>query len=62
LEKHRGQDHQRAHCFPLPEQVFDKDDSGFIAAQELINILQSLGEPLEKSEIAEMMAEAGIDR
>ncbi|CAG9460947.1 unnamed protein product [Pedinophyceae sp. YPF-701] len=43
-------------------KVFDKDDSGFISAQELIQIMKSLGEPLSKTEISDMMAEAGIDQ
>lgn len=42
--------------------VFDKDGSGTISADELRQVMKSLGEDLTDREIDEMIAEADKDR
>ena len=42
--------------------VFDKDGSGTISAEELRQVMKSLGENLTDAEIDEMIAEADKDR
>ena len=42
-------------------KVFDKDGSGFIAADELKHVMTNLGEKLTDQEISEMLLEAGTD-
>lgn len=42
--------------------VFDKDNSGTISADELRQVMKSLGEELTDREIDEMIAEADKDR
>ena len=41
--------------------VFDKDGNGFISAQELRQVMASLGEKLSEDELDEMMREADVD-
>jgi calmodulin len=43
-------------------EVFDKDGSGTISADELRQVMKSLGENLTDAEIDEMIAEADKDR
>ena len=43
-------------------EVFDKDGSGTISADELRAVMKSLGENLTDQEIDEMIAEADKDR
>lgn len=42
-------------------EVFDKDGNGFISAQELRQVMASLGEKLSEEELDEMMREADVD-
>jgi Ca2+-binding EF-hand superfamily protein len=42
-------------------QVFDRDGSGTISAEELRNVMKSLGEALSDDEIDEMLKEADAD-
>lgn len=42
-------------------RVFDKDGNGFITAQELKQVMTSLGERLTDEEIDEMVREADVD-
>ena len=41
--------------------VFDKDGNGFISANELRQVMLSLGEKLTDQEVQEMIREADID-
>ena len=41
--------------------VFDKDGDGFISADELRNVMNSLGENLTDEELEEMIKEADAD-
>ncbi|MCJ1479366.1 hypothetical protein MMC13_008051 [Lambiella insularis] len=43
-------------------QVFDQDNNGTISADELRNVLKSLGEAHTDEEINDMMHEADLDR
>ena len=43
-------------------RIFDKDGNGFISAQELANVMTSLGERLTEAEINEMIKEADLDQ
>ena len=43
-------------------EVFDKDGSGTISAEELRQVMKSLGENLTDQEIDEMIAEADKDK
>ncbi|ELU13698.1 hypothetical protein CAPTEDRAFT_98410, partial [Capitella teleta] len=42
-------------------QVFDKDSSGFVSADEMYSIMNSLGENLSKERIKEMIAGSDTD-
>ena len=42
-------------------RVFDKDGNGFISAEELMHVMNSLGEKLTEEEVDMMMREADVD-
>ncbi|XP_013421070.1 calmodulin-A [Lingula anatina] len=42
-------------------RLFDKDGNGFISAEELRNVMASLGEKLTDEEIKQMIQEADVD-
>ncbi|CAF4349645.1 unnamed protein product, partial [Rotaria magnacalcarata] len=42
-------------------RVFDKDGNGYISADELRNVMTSLGEKLTDEEVNQMIREADID-
>ena len=42
-------------------RVFDKDDNGFISANELRSVMTILGEKLTDEEVDEMIREVDID-
>jgi Ca2+-binding EF-hand superfamily protein len=46
--------------FPY-EQVFDRDNNGFISAAELRHVMTSIGEKLTDDEVDEMIREADQD-
>lgn len=43
------------------EQVFDRDNNGFISAAELRHVMTSIGEKLTDDEVDEMIREADQD-
>ena len=43
------------------EEVFDRDDNGFISAAELRHVMTNLGEKLTDEEVDEMIREADVD-
>ena len=42
-------------------RVFDKDGNGFISAEELMHVMNNLGEKLTDEEVGEMIREADVD-
>ena len=42
-------------------RVFDRDGDGYISAEELTNVMSTLGENLSREEIDEMIREADLD-
>ena len=42
-------------------KFFDKDNSGYITAEELKSVLDSIGEKLSKAEIEEIIRQADVD-
>lgn len=42
-------------------KFFDKDNSGYITAEELRSVLDSIGEKLSKAEIEEIIRQADVD-
>lgn len=42
-------------------KVFDKDQNNFISAEELSNVMKTIGEPLSPKEVQEMMDSADVD-
>ena len=42
-------------------KFFDKDNSGYITAEELKSVLDSVGEKLSQSEIEEIIRQADVD-
>ena len=42
-------------------RVFDKNNDGFITADELQHVMTNLGEKLSEEEIADMIKEADLD-
>jgi calmodulin len=46
---------------PLPAQVFDKDNQGWISTTELRHVLSNLGEKLSPQEMEEMIKESDPD-
>ncbi|CAJ0952122.1 unnamed protein product, partial [Mesorhabditis belari] len=42
-------------------QVFDKDQNGFISAEELRHVMTSLGDSLTEQEVEEMIEEADVN-
>ena len=43
-------------------RVFDKDQTGFISAQELRHVMTNLGEKLSDEEVDEMIRQVDVDR
>jgi len=43
------------------DQVFDRDNNGFISAAELRHVMTSIGEKLTDEEVEEMIREADQD-
>lgn len=51
-----------SHFTPLTlQQVFDRDNNGFISAAELRHVMTSIGEKLTDDEVDEMIREADQD-
>lgn len=42
-------------------KFFDKDNSGYITAEELKQVLDSIGQKLSKAEIEEIIRQADVD-
>lgn len=42
-------------------QVFDREDNGFISADELRRVMMNLGEKLTNEDVEEMIREADVD-
>jgi len=42
-------------------KFFDKDNSGYITAEELKSVLDSIGEKLSQGEIEEIIRQADVD-
>lgn len=50
-----------AHVSNFIQQVFDRDNNGFISAAELRHVMTSIGEKLTDEEVDEMIREADQD-